>query len=637
MARLSSRVLGRRSAADKLWSLLRQLGPDGVPTLRHELTEMARRLRSENSELPPEDAADFVRYLGPIGAASTLFGFFGGSPITQLASLHTTVLEADEELGSGGPPISPVHDSLFVTWNVLDLKIGRTTETLASVTRAILRKLKVQPEWIGQLEALEAEPLGIFTVEGSRPARVGDSARYRLRDVVTERELWVQFLEDYDVRTLDFVMVRPTPLPADREALRGVSHLCYTTPYVFGGQSPAAWRDYFERAAGELGARLDEASYLQVMRGVGNPRRWLDFVFEGYVGERDKNLVEVVGLPDLPHTLPHHEDYDASDEIRIPPGADPTTRSQLLITRTLRQLRDLGERGLPTIAPEITHFESLGGNVSWVPMLIAIALSEGTASTQPLLDLLETENAFDDDMQEWIDAIRAGTTSLFEVLSVDKGHGMRVCDALGEGEWDLVERLGSQSISPGFLLFGRVVHYRGVDMFENVHPETVPPEAVEHIVTAVGQALDGRPMHGADAVKAAKAWEKGLEAWKHASMPRLATTTGEPLVLCAIEMAFAPERRDEVVNAVRRMRRTYEVTPEEGSVDRCFHVLTKTEMVEARIAITEKTIFVESNAQKRLDRVVARIRSKAPGLSVLRRSQMDPNEMMRAMREHEER
>ena len=172
-------------------------------------------------------------------------------------------------------------------------------------------------------------------------------------------------------------------------------------------------------------------------------------------------------------------------------------------------------------------------------------------------------------------------------------------------------------------------------MFENVHPETAPPEAVEHIVTAVGQALDGRPMRGPDAVEAAKAWEAGLEAWKHASMPSLATTTGEPLVLCAIEMAFAPERRDEVVNAVRRMRRAHEVTPEEGSVDRCFHVLTKTEMVEARIAITEKTIFVESNAQKRLDRVVARVRSKAPGLSVLRRSQMDPDEMMRAMREHE--
>jgi len=88
-----------------------------VPTLRYELNEMDRRLRSEDSELPLEDAADFVRYLGPIGAASTLFGFFGGAPIAQLAALHTTVLEADEELGSGGPPISPVHDSLFVTWN----------------------------------------------------------------------------------------------------------------------------------------------------------------------------------------------------------------------------------------------------------------------------------------------------------------------------------------------------------------------------------------------------------------------------------------------------------------------------------------------------------------------------------------
>ncbi len=637
MARLSSRTLGRRSVADKLWSLLRQLGPRGEPALRQEFIDVNRGFGVEESELSAEDAADFTRYVRPISAVSTVLAFFDGAPVGQLPALYAAVHAADTELGSGGPPISPVHDSLFVTWNALDLRIGRTNETMASITRALLRNLKMLPQYLEQLKALEAESLGVFTVQDIRPARVGESSRFLLRDVVTERELWVQFLEDYDIRVLDFVMVRPTLLPAEREALREVSHLCFTTPYVLRGQSLAAWWDYFERAAGELGVRLNEASYSRVMRGEGNPRRWLDFVFEGYVGQRHKNVVEIVGLPDLPHTLPHHQDYDASADDQIPPHADPTTRSQYLIARTLRQLRGLGDQGLPAIAPEIIRLDSLGEGASWAPMLISIALSEGTANTRPLIDILQNETVFDDDMQEWVAAVRAGTTSLFDVISVHKGHGMHVRDVLGGRTLDLVESSGSQSLAPGFLLFGRVVHYRGIDMFENVHSVAAPPGAKDSVVAAVRRTLGGEPMRGAVAVKAAAAWQEALEHWEYASVPKLMTTTGEPLVMCLVELSFAPARQGEVVDAVRRMRRSFEVESEEGPGVLHFQVLTKSDMVEARIAIAENAVLIESNARERLDRVVARLRSKVAGLSVLRRSQILGDEIIRTALEREKR
>jgi hypothetical protein len=93
---------------------------------------------------------------------------------------------------------------------------------------------------------------------------------------------------------------------------------------------PPHWIDYLERAAGELKARLDPTSYARVMRGDGDERRWLEYVFVGYTGQRASNVVEVTGIPDRPDTLPHHSDYDEATRFVVPERAPPAERATIL-------------------------------------------------------------------------------------------------------------------------------------------------------------------------------------------------------------------------------------------------------------------------------------------------------------------
>lgn len=632
----TTKLLGRRSVADKLWSLLGKLGPEGRPVLERELLLAAEGLARETRsdfEGEPEDAKDFLGYVRPISVATVVRWFFGGAPLGPLTSAFSVMERAEEELGSGGPPISPVHDSLQVTWTVLDVALGRAGETFASVTRSILARLSILPECVEQLRRLEAEPLGVYAVRKIEPARVGASRRYLLREIATDRELWVQFLEAYDVHPTDFVLVRPTALPADRAQARGVSHVCFTTPYVCEAESYAAWRDYFERAAGELGARLDDAAYRRVMRGEGNPRRWLDFVFEGYTGQRALNVVEVAGIPDLPHTLQHHEDFDEAQSDAIPPGAEPTTRSGILIGRTVRMMSELGSEGFPKLEPDIRVLSQDGGE-DWVPMLLSIALSEGASNTGPLFDLLQKRCEFDEDLTEWASAARAGHTSLFEIVSSDPGHGVRVRDALGGQTYDLVERSGSHMLQPGMLTFGRVVFYRGVHMFDMVHTSIARAGAEKRIVDAVRSMLAGRPMRGALAVEAAKVWNEVIAAASRAAVPTLMTTTGQALVFCVIELAFRPPDHGRVRDAIGRLRRCFSVPNDEGDADEeGFEILTATEVVEARITLAKNGLRIESNATQRANNVLSRLRGKLPRvLRVVHREEVPVSEMLERMR-----
>ena len=626
----SKNPLGRRSLSDKLWSLLGRLGPEGRPALEAELLRASRELeRQARADLADDadDARDFLRYIRPISAASVVLNFFDGAPLGPVRAAHALIENAETELGSGGPPLSPIHDSLQVTWSVLDVRLGRTQETFASVARALLARLSILPECVDQLRALEAEPLGVFAVRRVEPPRLGASPRLELQEVATDRELSIQFLEAYDVRRTDLLLIRPTALPEARARARGVSHVCFTTPYVCDGQSPAAWRDYFERAAGELGTRLDEASYHRVMRGEGNPRRWLDWVFEGYVGARELNVVEVAGIPDLPHTLPHHDDYDEDLALAVPPGADPTTRSQLMIRRTIKMLSELGAEGIPKLEPELRML-SKDPHSDWTPIVIATGLSEGASNTGPLLDVLERRFDFDPDLQEWAASTRAGWVSLFEVLSTDPGEGIRVRDALRGGEYDVVERSGSRMLDQGMLLFGRIVFYRGVHMFEITLNTVARPGTERPIVEAVKAALRGRPMRGSLVYDAANTWIEVGRSAQRRTMPTLVTTTGEPLVFCVLDLSFSAEDRPRVRNAIGRLQRCHPRPDGDDSGEEHFEIHTRGDVIEARLALSDARLRIESNAKQRADAVLSRLRTKLPKvLRVERRQEMGMEEL----------
>ncbi len=73
-----------------------------------------------------------------------------------------------------------------------------------------------------------------------------------------------------------------------------------------------------------------------------------------------------------------------------------------------------------------------------------------------------------------IEGINRKPYSFWEVVSIDKGKGMTLQDILKGIQIDVQERLGSQYIHPGDVLFGRAVIVDGVGMLIGLAPTVIP-------------------------------------------------------------------------------------------------------------------------------------------------------------------
>ena len=74
-----------------------------------------------------------------------------------------------------------------------------------------------------------------------------------------------------------------------------------------------------------------------------------------------------------------------------------------------------------------------------------------------------------------IEGINRKPFSFWEVLSVDKGKGMRLQDILKGDRIEVQERTGSEYVQPGDVLFGRAVRVDGVGMLIGLSPTLIPP------------------------------------------------------------------------------------------------------------------------------------------------------------------
>lgn len=129
-------------------------------------------------------------------------------------------------------------------------------------------------------------------------------------------------------------------------------------------------------------------------------------------------------------------------------------------------------------------------------------------------------------------------------------------------------------------------------------------------VDAVNAVLRGRPMRGSLVYEAAKTWIEVGRKHQRKAMPTLVTTTGEPLVFCVIVLSFSEDDRLRVRQAISRLQRCH-AGPADGDGEQ-FVVHTRSDMVEARLTLANGTLRIESNAKKRADAVLSRLRSKLP-------------------------
>ena len=606
------------------------------PHVRRELARLlaqevrAAAARADNPEGMPHaiDREDFSRTMQGLTAMHAVLGLLEGVP--KLGEIGQTIEEIEEEYGTGGPPISPVHDSFFMMWSMVDLTFGRQSETVASIVLALAPLVGLSEELRRSMACLAASRLGVYRVQGQGPALRGASALYRVREVVTGRELSLQFVEDYDIHPLDLLLLRPLELPEASAKARGVSHLVVASPYVLQGHSDPEWVDYFEREAAELGVRLDTAVYERIMRGAGDPRRWLEYIFVGYAGTREKNIVLVDGIPDRPETLPEHEDFDPADAEVIPPGSSPRERALILSKRIVRRCADMldarPQTWLDALGDKFRALQNAGGDPQeWYSTMMAAAYYEGELAGEPTIGAQLLGDELDDDEREFLESALAGFTSIFEVVAVRSGESMRLRDLLNGGEYDVVERAASTNTPTGIVLFARLQEYRGVWLLDALFLRPASLELAERILKQARERLrhehlEGRSM-GAAVYDVMAAWQH-QQAFRPdlrpTTRPTLVTSTGEPVAFCTATYAFDAAARPRVLTAVARLRGCEpSAAPPDDSRTEHYIVLTADDVVEARIEVGPTTLTIEAHAQARLERVCKRLTSKLAGVLTL--------------------
>lgn len=210
------------------------------------------------------------------------------------------LVKAEDLYTPGYPPVSPITVSYYIGWTTLDVAFGLDNETFADCFLGVSDLLGIDPIQVEAVRNLCQSRIGIYEV-----ASASGAGQFRLREIVTDKELEATFPSGFQGRPGELILVRVLP---PLESFPS-PHLAITTPYLLLGCSKADWLEYFRRQeilAGAPGA--EERLYRHMKRGKDD-WYWSEFLFYGYVNHR-ADAIFVAGFPDRPETQPHHDDFD---------------------------------------------------------------------------------------------------------------------------------------------------------------------------------------------------------------------------------------------------------------------------------------------------------------------------------------
>ncbi|HYO65238.1 MAG TPA: hypothetical protein VEU33_04085, partial [Archangium sp.] len=92
----------------------------------------------------------------------------------------------------------------------------------------------------------------------------------------------------------------------------------------------------------------------------------------------------------------------------------------------------------------------------------------------------------------WLLAQRPVVVTVWEVLEVRQGVGLRVKDILGGEEHFVYEVRGSQQLLPRHAVLGRVVAHEGLAIFCGIDPQPLPPLEADEVVQVARKLLGVR-------------------------------------------------------------------------------------------------------------------------------------------------
>ncbi len=246
--------------------------------------------------------------------------------------------------------------------------------------------------------------------------------------------------------------------------------------------------------------------------------------------------------------------------------------------------------------------------------------------------------------RRWLLSQRPVVVTVWEVLEVRKGVGLRVKDLLGGEEHFVYEVRGSQQLRPRHAVLGRVVEHEGLAVFCGIDPQPLPPLDADEVVRVArkllgvrGNRLVPREMLASEdtSLGLVLLWHEAAERLKAKAEqgPRLTNTDGEPLVFVVDRYALAPEVRSRVLEALGTLE-GLEVE-EDGEVFRCTFLKEGNAMhaswentIIGSAEVGSDSLRLEANSVERADALCRRVEAACDGLVRHRsREKTEPSKM----------
>lgn len=218
----------------------------------------------------------------------------------------------------------------------------------------------------------------------------------------------------------------------------------------------------------------------------------------------------------------------------------------------LRRLGD--ELDAPHVFPGLEGDDSAPQFV--VPWAVYGALMDGRTIAAAFLDAQAWSLTAGE--REWLEAQQQSWYSLYEVLEVDGGRGLRLRDLLTGSERFVHEVKGSTSAVPHLIMLCRVVEVRGIAVIAGLYPQPLGPLEGKSVHDAVRTALRRkRAPVSAEVLRQpetarmiAELFDSEVDRLRHRPAPEVRNTDGDKLLLITKRYTFAPSQRPDIEAAL---------------------------------------------------------------------------------------
>lgn len=249
-----------------------------------------------------KDVATLIKEgLDPIHAAYVFTQNFtshfaeGVSHFPEMKTWATAVAKAEDEYLPSGPPMSPLTGSYFWMWAIYDLRIGKSTDTIAYCQIAMNDVLQMNAFQLEAAKNLEGSRMGIYEHTGMKGPHI------LLRELITDNQLLCHCPSGYRGRKGELWYVRLVP---PLEPQLAIYWIAMTTPYILLGASKADWIAYLKRTMVHCDGPNEATRLHNLLKRGPEPNYWHEFVFKAY-HHHQRDAIFLTGIPDMKDTLPH--------------------------------------------------------------------------------------------------------------------------------------------------------------------------------------------------------------------------------------------------------------------------------------------------------------------------------------------